>query len=111
MLCIVTGAEGGSRTHMKLPSRDFESRASAIPPLRHIKLSFAIWNGRRTVCTRRNKVSSQRLNDAYCRKCDNQFYVSKIILMSYPPLRHFLIATALFYHKKSFLASVLHKFM
>ena len=30
------GAEGGSRTHMKLPSRDFESRASAIPPLRHI---------------------------------------------------------------------------
>ncbi len=29
------GAEGGSRTHMKLPSRDFESRASAIPPLRH----------------------------------------------------------------------------
>ena len=30
-------AEGGSRTHMKLPSRDFESLASAIPPLRHVK--------------------------------------------------------------------------
>ena len=30
------GAGGGGRTLMKLPSRDFESRASAIPPLRLI---------------------------------------------------------------------------
>ncbi len=32
----LSGAEGGGRTLMKLPSRDFESRASAIPPLRQI---------------------------------------------------------------------------
>ena len=32
------GAGGGSRTHMKLPSTDFESVASAIPPHQHIKL-------------------------------------------------------------------------
>ncbi len=30
------GAGGGSRTHMKLPSRDFESLASAISPHQHI---------------------------------------------------------------------------
>ena len=30
------GAEGGGRTHMRLPSQDFESCASAIPPLRHV---------------------------------------------------------------------------
>lgn len=29
------GAEGGSRTRMKLPSTDFESVASAIPPHQH----------------------------------------------------------------------------
>lgn len=28
------GTEGGTRTLMKLPSQDFESCASAIPPLR-----------------------------------------------------------------------------
>ncbi len=28
------GAEGGSRTHTWLPTEDFESSASAIPPLR-----------------------------------------------------------------------------
>jgi hypothetical protein len=30
------GAEGRTRTDMVLPPRDFESRASAISPLRHI---------------------------------------------------------------------------
>ena len=30
------GAGGGGRTLMKLPSRDFESRASAIPPHQHV---------------------------------------------------------------------------
>ena len=33
---FASGAEGGSRTRMKLPSADFESAASAIPPLRHL---------------------------------------------------------------------------
>ena len=34
------GAGGGSRTHMKLPSMDFESIASAIPPHQHIFFYF-----------------------------------------------------------------------
>lgn len=36
------GAEGGSRTRMKLPSTDFESVASAIPPLRLVLFYFII---------------------------------------------------------------------
>jgi hypothetical protein len=37
-LCI--GAEGGSRTHTRLPSTVFETVASAIPPLRHACLEI-----------------------------------------------------------------------
>ena len=37
------GAGGGSRTHMKLPSRDFESLASAISPHQHI-INFTYYN-------------------------------------------------------------------
>ena len=42
------GAEEGGRTLMRLPSRDFESRASAIPPLRQScgakSLKQAFWH-------------------------------------------------------------------
>ena len=42
---VSCGAGGGSRTHTPLRTRDFESRASAIPPLRHA----AATNGPRSV--------------------------------------------------------------
>ena len=32
------GAEGGARTRTESPPRDFKSRVSAIPPLRHAKI-------------------------------------------------------------------------
>ena len=33
-IILIPGAGGGSRTHMTVKSTDFESVASAIPPLR-----------------------------------------------------------------------------
>ena len=33
-----SGAEGGTRTPTMFPTSDFESDASAIPPLRHIHI-------------------------------------------------------------------------
>ena len=37
---LSAGAEGGSRTHTRLPSTVFETVASAIPPLRHMVLEM-----------------------------------------------------------------------
>ncbi len=38
---IVRGyAEGGTRTHTRLPSAVFETAASAIPPLRHVHILY-----------------------------------------------------------------------
>src|SRR5258707_10949132 len=35
------GAGGGSRTHTPLGATDFESAASAIPPLRHVRIKIS----------------------------------------------------------------------
>ena len=85
------GRDGGSRTHMKLPSADFESAASAIPP-HPVKLDYFSTKktGLQAFLQKIDKEKSDAIFAAFCQASQNCL---QIVI---------LIATSLVFRQSSF---------